>query len=86
MTRKIFEDKRDYKYNTGERTNLHNPELQELKSSRKIVRNFKTRRLKYAGHVTRMEQSRKAYRVLVGNPERKRYLGRPRRRTGAARP
>ena len=44
------------------------------------MRNLKSRRLRRAGHVARMEQSRNAYRVLVGKPESKRPLGRPRRR------
>ena len=49
-------------------------------SSPNIIRNLKSRRLRWAGHVARMEQFRNAYRVLVGKPESKRPLGRPRRR------
>ena len=49
-------------------------------SSLNIIRSLKTRRLRWAGHVARMEVSRNAYRVLVGKPEGKRPLGRPRRR------
>ena len=49
-------------------------------SSPNIIRNLKSRRLRWAGHVARMEQSRNAYKVLVGNPESKRPLGRPGRR------
>ena len=45
-----------------------------------VIRNLKSRRLRWAGHVARMEQSRNAYRVLVGKPEGKRTLGRPKRR------
>ena len=45
-----------------------------------IIRNLKSRQLRWAEHVTRMEQFRNAYRVLVGKPEGKRHLGRPRRR------
>ena len=45
-----------------------------------IIRNLKSRRLRWAGHTTRIEQSRNAYRVLVGKPEGKRHLGRPKRR------
>ena len=59
---------------------MHNAELHALYSSPNIIRNLKSRRLRWAGHVTRMEQSRNAYRVLVGKPEGKRPLGRPRRR------
>ena len=45
-----------------------------------IIRNLKSRRLRWAGHVARMEQSRYTYRVLVGKPEGKRPLGRPKSR------
>ena len=45
-----------------------------------MISNLKSRRLGWAWHVARMEQSRNAYRVLLGKPERKRSLGRPRRR------
>ena len=45
-----------------------------------IVRNLKSRRLRWAGHVARMEKIRNAYRILVGKPESKRPLGRPKRR------
>ena len=49
-------------------------------SSPNIIRNFKSRRLRWAVYVARMEQSRSAYTVLVGRPEGKRLLGRQRRR------
>ncbi|KAJ4440391.1 hypothetical protein ANN_08532 [Periplaneta americana] len=49
-------------------------------SSPDIIRNNKSRRLRWAGHVARIGESRNAYRVLVGRPEGKRPLGRPRRR------
>ncbi|KAJ4439876.1 hypothetical protein ANN_08005 [Periplaneta americana] len=55
-------------------------ELHALYSSPDIIRNIKSRRLRWAGHVARMGESRNAYRVLVGRPEGKRPLGRPRRR------
>ena len=75
---KIFGAKRDEI--TGERRNLHNAELHALYSSPNIIRNLKSRRLRWAGHVARMEQSRNSYRVLVGKPEGMRPLGRPSRR------
>ena len=65
---------------TGEWRNLHTAELHALYSSPNIIRNLKSRQVRWAGHVARMEQSRNAYRVLVGKPEGKRPLGRPRRR------
>ncbi|KAJ4434458.1 hypothetical protein ANN_23020 [Periplaneta americana] len=78
MLRKIFGAKRDEV--TGEWRKLHNRELHALYSSPDIIRNIKSRRLRWAGHVARMGESRNAYRVLVGRPEGKRPLGRPRRR------
>ncbi|KAJ4438750.1 hypothetical protein ANN_14701 [Periplaneta americana] len=75
---KIFGAKRDEV--TGEWRKLHNAELHELYPSPDIIRNIKSRRLRWAGHVARMGESRDAYRVLVGRPEGKRPLGRPRRR------
>ncbi|KAJ4427020.1 hypothetical protein ANN_26819 [Periplaneta americana] len=65
---------------TGEWRKLHNTELHALYSSPGIIRNIKFRRLRWAGHVARMGESRNAYRVLVGRPEGKRPLGRPRHR------
>jgi hypothetical protein len=41
---------------------------------------IKSRRMRWAGHVARMVAKRNAYRILVGMPERRRLLGRPRRR------
>ncbi|KAJ4451853.1 hypothetical protein ANN_03331 [Periplaneta americana] len=78
VLRKIFEAKRDEV--TGEWRKLHNAELHALYSSPDIIRNIKSRRLRWAGHVARMGESRNAYRVLVGRPAGKRPLGRPRRR------
>jgi hypothetical protein len=59
---------------------LHNDELHSLYSSPNIVRVIKSRRMRWAGHVARMGERRGAYSVLVGRPEGKRPLGRPRRR------
>jgi hypothetical protein len=59
---------------------LHNDELHDLYSSPNIVRVIKSRQMRWAGHVARMVEGRGAYRVLVGRPEGKRSLGRPRRR------
>jgi hypothetical protein len=57
-----------------------NEELNDLYSSPNIIRLIKTRRMIWAGHVARMGEGRGAYRVLVGRPEGRRPLGRPRRR------
>jgi hypothetical protein len=59
---------------------LHNDELHSLYSSPKIVTVIKLRRMRWAGHVARMGEGRGVYRILVGRPEGKRPLGRPRRR------
>ena len=65
---------------TGEWRKLHNEELNDLYCSPNIVRMIKSRRKRWAGHVARMGERRGVYRVLVGKPEGKRPLGRPRRR------
>ena len=78
LYRNIFGAKRDEI--TGEWRKLHNAQLHALYSSPNIIRNLKLRRLRWAGYVARMEQFRNVYRVLVGKPESKRPLGRPRRR------
>ena len=57
----------------------NNTGLHALYSSPNIIRSLKSRRMRWAGHAARMEQSRNAYRVLEGKPEGKRPLGRPRR-------
>jgi hypothetical protein len=59
---------------------LHNDEFHSLYSSPNIVRVITSRRMRWAGHVARMGVRRGFYRVLVGRPEGKRPLGRPRRR------
>jgi len=65
---------------TGELRRLLIEELNDLYSTPNIVRVIKSRRMRWAGHVARMGEERGAYRVLVGKPEGKRPLGRPRRR------
>jgi hypothetical protein len=78
MLRGIFGPKRDEV--TGGWRKLHNEELHNLYSSPSIIRMIKSRRMRWAGHVARMGEKRTAYRILVGKPEGKRPLGRPRRR------
>ena len=65
---------------TGEWRKLHNEELNDLYSLPNIVRVVKSRRMRWAGHVVRMGEDRGVHRVLVGKPEGKRPLGRPRLR------
>ena len=78
--RRIFGPKRDGV--TGEWRTLHNEELNDLYSSRNIVRVIKSRRMRLAGHVARMEERRGVHKVFVGKPEVKRPLGRLRRSWG----
>ena len=78
VLRRILGPKRDGV--TGEWRKLHNEDLNDLYSSPNIVRVIKSRRMRWAGHVTRMEEGRGVHKVLVGKPEGKRPLGRPRRR------
>ena len=58
----------------------YNEQLNDLYSSPNIVRVTKSRRMRWAGHVARMDEDRGVYRVLEGKPEEKRPVGRPRRR------
>jgi transcription termination factor 2 len=59
---------------------MHNEELRNLYSSSSIIIIIKSRRMRWAGHVARMGEKRIANRLLVGKPEGKRPLGRPRHR------
>jgi hypothetical protein len=65
---------------TGELRKLRNEELNDLYSSPNIVRVIKSRRMRWAGNVARMEEGRVVHKVLVGKPEGNRPLGRPSRR------
>jgi hypothetical protein len=78
LVRRIFGLKRDEV--TGEWKKLHNEELRDLYSSPSIIRIIKSRRMRWAGHVARMGEKSNAYKLLVGKPEGKRPLGRPRLR------
>jgi len=74
----IFGPKRDEV--TWEWRKLHNEELSDRYSLLNIVRVVKSRRMRWARHVAHMGEGRGVYRVLVGKPEGKRPMGRPRRR------
>jgi hypothetical protein len=78
VLRRIFGPKGDEA--TGEWTRLYNEELNDVYSSLNIIRVIKSRRMRWAGHVGRMVEKRSAYGILVGRPEGRRPLGRPRRR------
>jgi hypothetical protein len=78
VLRRIFGPMRDEV--TREWRKLHNRELHNLYSSPDIIRQIKSRRMRWAGHVARMGEGRNVYRVLVGKPEGKIPLERPRRR------
>ena len=64
----------------GERRKLHNEKLHSLYRSHNIVKVIKSRRLRWAGDVARMEEGRSAFKILTGKSTGKRLLGRPRRR------
>jgi hypothetical protein len=78
VLRRIFGPKRDEV--TGESRKLHSGELCNLYSSPDIIRQIKSSRMRWAGHMARMGERRNMYRILVGKPEGKRPLERPRRR------
>ena len=74
----IFGPKKDEV--TGEWRKLHNEELNDLYSSPNIIRTIKSRRIRWAEHVARVEEGGGVYRVLVGKPKGRRPLGILRRR------
>jgi hypothetical protein len=74
--RRIFGPKKDEV--TGGRRKLHNEELHDLYSSRSIIRIIKSSRMRWTRNVARMREKKNVYRLLVGKPEGKRPLGRPR--------
>jgi hypothetical protein len=76
VLRGVFGSRRDEV--TGKWGKLHNEEFNDLYCSTNILRVTKSRRMKWAGHVARMGERRGVYRILVGKPEGKRPLGRPR--------
>jgi len=76
VLRRVFGPKRDKV--TGEWKKLHNEELRDLYSLPNIVRVVKSRRMRRVGHVACMGEGRSVHRVLVGKPEGKRPMGRPR--------
>jgi hypothetical protein len=80
VLRRIFGPKRDEVM--GEWREMHNEELHDLYSSPSMssIRIMKVRMMRWAGHVARMGEKRNAYRLLVGKPEEKSLLGRPRHR------
>jgi hypothetical protein len=78
VLRRIFGPKKDDV--TGEWRKLHNEELHNLYSFPNIIRQIMSRRMRWAEHVARVGEEQKLYKVLVGNPEERRPLRRPRRR------
>jgi hypothetical protein len=78
LLRRIFGHKRDPVM--GQWRKLHRGDLHNLYSSPDVIRQIKSRRMRWAGHVARMREGRNVYRVSVGKPKGRRLLGRPRRR------
>ena len=77
ILRRILGPKRD---DNGEWRRLHNEELHSLYRSPNIVRVIESRRVRWAGHIARMEEGRSAFKMLTGKPTGKRPLGCPTRR------
>ena len=77
ILRRIFGPKRD---ENGEWRRLHREQFHSLYRSPNIVRVIKSRRLRRAGHVARMEEGRSAFKILTATPTGKRPLRRPMRR------
>ena len=75
VLRKIFGPKRDKV--TGEWIKLHNEELNDMYSSPNIFQMVKSRRMRWAGHVVRMDERRGAYRFWWGNLRERDQLGDP---------
>ena len=78
VLRRIFGPRRDEVTEKWRR--MHNEELNDLYSSHNIVRVIKSRRMRWAAHVVRMGEERGLYRVLLGKPEGRKPMRRPRRR------
>jgi hypothetical protein len=77
VLKRIFGPKRDEVTRGWKK--LHNEELHDVCSSPSIIRRIKSKRMRWVGHVARMAEKRNEYRLLVGKPEGKRPLGRPKR-------
>ena len=80
MLRKIFGPKRDKV--TGEWRKLHTEDLNDLYCSPSVVRVIKLKRMRWVGHVAHTGGRRGIFKVMVGKPEGKRPLGRPRLEVG----
>jgi hypothetical protein len=78
VLRRIFGPERDEV--TGGWRKLHNEKLRDLHSLPSIIRMTKSRRMRWAEHVAQMREKRNMYKLLVGKPEGKRSLGKPRHR------
>jgi hypothetical protein len=78
VLRRIFGSKREEV--EGARTKLHNEDLHNLYDSPNIIRVITSSRMRRAGHVAHLREMRNTYNIMVGKSERKRPLGRPRRR------
>jgi hypothetical protein len=78
VLRRIFGPKRDEVM--GHRRKMHSGELHNLYSLPDIIRQIKSRRMRWVGHVAHMGEGRNVYRVLMGKPEGKRPFERPRHR------
>jgi hypothetical protein len=80
VLRRIYGPKRDEM--AGDWRKFHNEELHKLCFSSSIIRTIKSERMRWIGHLERMGKKKNTHRILVGKPEGKRPLGRPKCRWG----
>jgi hypothetical protein len=77
VLRRIFGPERDV---AGGWRIAHDEKLHYVYASPNIIRVTKTRSMRWVGHVARMGEMRNEYNILVGRPDGKRILGKPRRK------
>jgi hypothetical protein len=80
VLRRIFGPKREEM--VGDWRRLHNDKLHNFYAYSDIIKSIKSRKMRFAGYVARMGKIRNSYKMLAKKTERKRRIGRPRRRLG----
>jgi hypothetical protein len=80
VLKRIFGPKRKKWQEAGCWRRLHNEKFHKMYATSNIISVIRSKRMNWVGHVAHMGEIRNAYKSLVGRPEGKRPLGRPRRR------